>query len=454
MNEVMLEQLMTRLKVSNNAFDSRYKGLGDRRQPVHTVYGGAHLYKNGASMKLGMLAKRHFDEYAPSGQVLAEALGFKNSEESGDLDATTSVFETVFERVNLKLIDEAIEDHRIDFEDGYGVRSDEEEDNDAKLSATAMAEGLASKTLPPFVGIRIKALSEEAKYRSLRTLRLFVDTLLTKSNGKLPPEFLVTLPKVISIEQVNVVCEFLEALELQWKLDSKSIQLELMLENVQCLFDESGCVLLPKFVEAGKGRVSGVILGTFDYTASGNIAAHYQTHTHASADFARQLMLSCLTGTDVGMSDGITNIMPIPPHKGDKLSQEQINENVISVHEAWKLHFDNICHSLELGIYQGWDLNPAQIPIRYVAIYYFFLTGLASATSRLETFVNKAAQASMVGNTFDDAATGQGLVNFFVNGINCGALTEAEAIATGITLDELKKRSFKHIVENRIRNPS
>jgi citrate lyase beta subunit len=452
MNDLILENLMARLKESNNAFVLRYRGLDERRQPVHTVYGGAHLYKSGASRKLAMLAQGHFAEYAQNERDLALALGFDIENNAMGPGSLASVFKLVFERVKLKLVNEAVEDHRVDFEDGYGVRSDEEEDRHVESSASAMATDMAEALLPPFVGIRIKALSEEAKHRSLRTLLLYLDTLLSQSSGVLPPNFIVTLPKVISIEQVNVVSEFLEHIENQWGLEDQSIQLELMLENVQCLFDEYGSVLLPKFIAAGKGRVSGVILGTFDYTASGNIAAHYQTHTHPSADFARQMMLSCLTGTDVAMSDGITNIMPIAPHKGDQLSQEQEKENYSVVTKAWKLHFDNICHSLELGIYQGWDLNPAQIPIRYAAIYYFFLTGLEAATNRLRTFINKAAQASMVGNTFDDAATGQGLVNFFVNGINCGALTEAEALETGITLDELKKRSFKLIVENRIRN--
>ena len=55
------------------------------------------------------------------------------------------------------------------------------------------------------------------------------------------------------------------------------------------------------------------------------------------------------------------------------------------------------------------------------------------------------------GNTFDDAASAQGLLNFFVNGINCGALREEEALATGITLEELHGRSFQQIVENRLK---
>jgi hypothetical protein len=159
-----------------------------------------------------------------------------------------------------------------------------------------------------------------------------------------------------------------------------------------------------------------------------------------------------LAGTGVTISDGATTQMPIGPHKAPKdgqLTNDQILENARVIHGAWKLHYDNIRHSLRHAYYQGWDLNPAQLPIRYAAVYSFFLEGLPDASARLSAFINKAAQATLVGNTFDDAATGQGLLNFFLRGIACGAITEEETVATGITMDELRSRSFVHIVSNR-----
>ena len=124
-------------------------------------------------------------------------------------------------------------------------------------------------------------------------------------------------------------------------------------------------------------------------------------------------------------------------------------ENCQSVHHAWKTHFDNVSHSLHHGYYQGWDLNPAQIPIRYAAVYSFFLRSLPDMTERLRAFVQKAAQATLVGSTFDDAASGQGLLNYFLRGLACGALREEEVLRSGITLEELRSRSFLYIVENR-----
>lgn len=448
-----LSPLLARLSESNAQFAARFPGPGPDRQPVHTVYGGANLYKPGAANKLGQLARQHFERYAADYTELAAALSIADVKALKTTDETlfgspTWLAKTVFERVNEKLRSEPIEDHRADFEDGYGARSDEEEDGHAIAAADAMAEGLAAGSLPAFVGIRIKSLTEEAKQRALRTLDLFV-TRLVDVAGKLPAHFCVTLPKVISTTQVDVLATYLGLLEQKLKLPENSIKIELMLENVQRLFNDEGKLGLRELVDAGKGRVTCVVLGTFDYTATCNVAASFQSHKHPAADFARQMMLADLMGSEVRLCDGITNIMPIPPHKGDDLTAAQLEENKQVVHSAWQLHFDNILHSMTLGIYQGWDLNPAQVPVRFSAVFYFYLKGLAEAQARLKTFIDKAAQASMVGNTFDDAATGQGLVNFFVNGISCGALTDEDALATGITLDELQGRSFMNIVANR-----
>jgi hypothetical protein len=107
-------------------------------------------------------------------------------------------------------------------------------------------------------------------------------------------------------------------------------------------------------------------------------------------------------------------------------------------------------HSLVTGFYQGWDLHPAQLPTRYAAVYAFFLEGLEAAADRLRNFVQKAAQATLAGDVFDDAATGQGLLNYFLRAMNCGAITEQEAVdMTGLTLEELRGKSFAKILKHR-----
>jgi len=120
-----------------------------------------------------------------------------------------------------------------------------------------------------------------------------------------------------------------------------------------------------------------------------------------------------------------------------------------AVHNAWRINYNHIMHSLINGFYQGWDLNPAQLPMRYAATYNFFLGSYEDALFRLKTFIERAAISTLTKDIFDDAATGQGLLNFFLKALNCGAITEAETTATGLTLDEIHTRSFYKILQGR-----
>jgi len=99
------------------------------RQPVHVVYGGAHLFKSDTTRKLGSLAERALAEYAPDGATFANAMGIRD-----DLAAT------VYQRVTEKLRREPIEDYRIDFEDGFGIRSDAEEDATVDAAAAQISK--------------------------------------------------------------------------------------------------------------------------------------------------------------------------------------------------------------------------------------------------------------------------------------------------------------------------
>jgi citrate lyase beta subunit len=461
------------LAQSNGEFKSHYPADSFERQPVHTVYGGANLFKAGFASKLGDLALKTLDTYAPNYGVFARALGLPGADtlpaNSIELAGLTRALEenadkvrvsnppawlayTVYNRVLHKLKTEAIEDNRIDFEDGYGNRPDAEEDGHAVQAADEVAQGMADKILSPFIGIRVKTFSDECKARSIRTLDIFLTRLAEKTGGKLPDNFIVTLPKVVTAAQVSTCAKILANLEAKLGFAKDSLRMEIMIETTQSIINHKGENTVPLLVEAAGGRCRSAVFGTYDYTASCNITAAHQGHTHPACDFARHVLQVSLAGTGITISDGATTSMPIGPHKVPKdgaLSPLQQEENRAVVHGAWKLHFDNIMHSLRHAYYQGWDLNPGQLPVRYAAIDTFFLSGLADASARLNAFLNKAAQATLVGNTFDDAATGQGLLNFFLRGMACGAITEQEVLATGITLDELRSRSFVHIVNNR-----
>lgn len=422
-----------------SVFAGRFAGESGRRQPVHTVYGGAHLFKSDTTVKLGQLAVRAFEMYA------GEANEF-----GALLDIPAHIRTTVYERVAEKIAREAVEDFRIDFEDGYGTRSDDEEDGHTVAAAAEVAKGIAAGTLPPFIGIRIKTFSEELHGRAIRTLDLFLTTVIEGTCGHLPANFVVTLPKIVTPEQVTTLVDIFDEIEPRLGLDPGTLLMEMMIETPQSIIAPDGSSDLPRLLEAARGRCRGAHFGTYDYTASCSITAAYQDMLHPACDFARNAMQVAFAGTGVWLSDGATNIMPIAPHRGDELSPQQVGENTATVHRAWRLHYDHCRHSLVNGYYQGWDLHPAQLPTRYAAVYTFFLEGLDAASERLRNFLDKAAQATLVGDVFDDAATGQGLLNYFLRAINCGAITKEEATKrTSITLDELRSASFVKILKNR-----
>jgi citrate lyase beta subunit len=444
----LMRQLLGPVRRAGAAFMRAYPGEPIGRQPVHTVYGGAQLFRSDSVPKLGTLALKAFAEHAPSAVAFAAAIGLEGPEGTPPAEFAS----TIHARVKAKLEREPVEDFRIDFEDGYGNRPDAEEDGHALEAARALARGLAAGTLSPFVGIRIKPLSPELGERSLRTLDLFVTALLRDAK-RLPPRFVVTLPKVTLVEQVQVLVRALETLEKRHRLAPDALRLELMVETPQAVLDGRGVAALPGLVAAARGRCVGAHFGTYDYTAACRITAAHQEMTHPACEFAKQVMQVVLAGTGVNLSDGATNVMPIGPHRaepgGPPLTQEQQLRNRAAVQRAWQLHFRDVRSSLRNGYYQGWDLHPAQLVTRYAAVYSFFLEGLEQASLRLRSFMERAAQATLVGDVFDDAATGQGLLNYFLRGVGCGAITAAEAQATGLTLDELATRSFLKILRAR-----
>jgi hypothetical protein len=474
LNEDSTREIIERLNEANRDFAARYPGETMRRQPVHTVYGGAQLFKSDTTPRLGALALRSLEAYAPDFASFARALELPGSDElpssvSDDSSVRAAIAQdeaafrrehegvwlahTVYARVVEKLRREPVEDFRIDFEDGYGNRPDAEEDGHAVSAAKEVAAGMKAGTLPPFIGIRIKTFSEELYARSSRTLDIFLSTLLEESGGRLPDNFVVTLPKINVPEQVAALAGLFDEFEKSNALDAGSLKLEMMVETTQSIINHRGETNLPTLLEAARGRCTAAHFGTYDYTASCQITAAHQHMTHPACDFARNMMQVAFGGTGVWLSDGATNIMPVPAHRaseGNALTDEQREENLRMVHRAWRLHYEHTQHSLTNAFYQGWDLHPAQLPVRYAAVYTFFLQSLGPASERLSNFVEKAARATLVGDVFDDAATGQGLLNYFLRAINCGAVSEQEAIRlTGLAPDELRSGSFVRILKNR-----
>jgi citrate lyase beta subunit len=422
---------------ANQEFAREHPGESGRRQPVHVFYGGAHLFRSDSARRMGAIAEKTLTEYAPDAETLAAATGI-----------TPRLADTVYARVVEKLRREPIEDLRLDFEDGYGVRPDREEDATADSAAAEVAKGFVEGTLPPFLGIRIKPLNEEMKQRSFRTLDRFLNALLDRTGGLLPQNFVITLAKITVPEQVAALMDALDG-HVARKLERcRDIAIEIMVETPQSLF------MLAKLIEAARGRCIAAHFGVYDYTASLGITASNQDMLHPVCAFARSMMQASLAGRGVRLSDGGTNLLPVPVHHripgGDSLTGRQVAENRAAVHRAWRTHCAHIRNSLYNGFFQSWDLHPAQLVSRYAALYSFFLEEIESSSERLRNFIGKAAQATEVGGVFDDAATGQGLLNFFLRAINCGAIDERDAPAlTGLSIEELRSASFAKILEGR-----
>jgi citrate lyase beta subunit len=440
LNSEQVTAILDRVGLANQAFDRQYPGDSMQRQPIHVVYGGAQLFRKDTTTRLGAIALKCLQEYAPDAASLAAILGVSLSE-------TLTV---VYQRIVEKLQREPVEDYRIDFEDGFGVRSAEEEAGLAVQSARALADAFRGGCLPPFVGIRIKPLSEEWKVRSVHTLDTFVSTLLTATAGQLPRQFVVTLPKVSVPEQVMGLVELLRLQEQRHSLAQGDLKLEIMVESPQALINQSGHLALSELLTAAQGRCVSVHFGPYDYLSLSGIVAASQSLTHPDCDFARQWMKLALRGTGVRLSDGPTSIMPIAPHRasdGGTLTPSQWAENQEAVHAAWRLSYRNIRHALEHGYYQGWDLHPAQLPIRYAACYLFFQEQFERSASRMRHFLDKAARATTLGNVFDDAATAQGLLNFFRQGLTCGAFNAQELSHAGLDAIQVEYRSFVQMLE-------
>ena len=408
------------LKTANQKLAKLYPGDATGRQPVHTFIGGGDAFTSDAAQRAGAEAIAALNQYGSTAKAFAEAIGLPD-------DATLA--QRVRVRVLEQLEREPVEDFRIDFEDGYGTRTDREEDGHAESAALAVAAGMKASTLPPFIGIRIKPMSRELHARGLRTLDVFVSTL-AKSAKRLPDNFAVTLCKVMTPAHVSVVARACTAIERKRKLKANSIRLELMIETPQSILAPDGSSALRSLVAAGGGRVRSAHLGVYDYTALCGITAAHQHLRHSACDFARHMMQVALAQTGVTLSDGSSNLLPIAPH----------------VRDAWRTHFGDVTHSLVNGYYQGWDLHPAQLPTRYAAVYAFYLSALPAATARLRRFFDKATKA---GAAFDDAATGQALVNFFSRALSSGAITIDEAMETGLSESELLIGSFRKILAAR-----
>jgi citrate lyase beta subunit len=359
------------LSTADEESKARYPGDRLTNQPVHTCYVPAHQFRpdivtHWGNTALATLQANPLDLPAP-----------------------------IRERVARKLATQPIEDLRIDFEDGYGTPDDETEDADTIRAAQALPE-------TPYIGLRVKSFDTPAlRRRAIRTL----DVFLTELAPRIPPNLLITFPKVTDVRQIEVFVNLLAHLETQ--LGIPTLAFEIQVETPQTIIDSAGRIALPGFIAAGQGRVRGLHFGTYDYTAGLGLPGTSQHLAHDACDFARHVMQISAAGTGVWCSDGSTNILPVG--------------TADAIQHGWQTHATLVRRSLDHGFYQGWDLHPNQLVTRYATVYAFYRNGTPNAAARLTSYLDQTT-----GTVADEPATARMLAAFLLRAIRCGAVDPDE----------------------------
>jgi citrate lyase beta subunit len=378
-----------------------FPGESNLRQPVHTVYVPADRYQTDTPQLWGEQALALLDEHAPTPARFAGITGL------------ALVFaDEVYPRVRAKLGRQPVEDLRIDFEDGYGNQSDEDEDAAASAGGRALAGSTGTENAPLLAGIRIKGLQANTRRRGLRTWELFVRAAV--EGGGLPDRFVVTLPKVAHVAEVSTAVRICERLEQVHGLTAGALRFELQIEVPQAVVGPDGVATVARLVHATEGRCEGLHYGTYDFSAAAGVVAGEQSLEHPLADQAKLVMQLAAAQTGIRVSDGSTNVIPYGTFD--------------AVRSAWRLHAGLVQRSLRRAIYQGWDMHPGHLATRYAATYDFYRGELQPSCARLAHYVGRASSGFL-----DEPATAMALASVVLRAVDCGACDDEEvAKATGL----------------------
>ena len=371
---------------------------------VHTVYVPVTRVRAGVVAEWGRQALAAVDTHPEQWRRLLDELSVTSGEAVGVLDA----------RVRAKLAREPVEDLRIDLEDGFrSHRGTAEDDADEDAHAVRVARLVAAgEPVPRSWGLRIRSLGPSTRRRGLRTLDLFLSTIA--ENGLLPHGFVITVPKVTSVAQVEVFTQVLGEMESALGLPAGDLRFEIQVETPQTVLDADGTVPVARMIHAAGGRVSGLHFGTYDYTASLGILGAHQNLRHPVSDFAKSLMLLAAAETGVRVSDGSDNKVPVGAPD--------------VVLDRWRSHSDGVRRALRGGLFQGWDLHPAQLPSRFAGTFAFYRDGWAEATARLAAYHRGAPGPAGV---LDEPATAFALARHLAAARSCGAVGAAELTGAG-----------------------
>lgn len=371
--------------------ESQYPGNRDEIQPVHTVYVSAADASVDTPRLWGEQAVQLLDAHA---HVIA---GLDTENALGD--------------VRVLLGRNPVQDLRIDFEDGYGRREDQEEDAAARNAGRTLAAISQDLRGPSWCGIRFKGLPASERRRSIRTLEIVLDAA-----GGVPAGFVFTVPKLRAVEQVTATVLLCEELEKAHGLAAGSLRFELQIESPQAVIAADGTVAVAPAIHRAEGRLTGLHYGTYDYSAACGIASQFQSLEHPVADHAKAVMLAAAAQTGVWVCDGSTQIAPVGTSD--------------AIHDAIRRHHRLVRRSLERGYYQGWDMHPGHLVTRWLATFGFYRSALAAAAPRVQAYLDRRG-----GSVMDEPATAQALAAVILRGVDAGAFAESDILALAPAAD-------------------
>lgn len=404
----------------------RWPGGAALEQPIHTVYVPADQAAPGIARDWGRRALATLDAHAASPAALAGAVGLEVTE-----------VEDAWPLLRRALAEAPIQDLRVDLEDGYGPHADDEEDAHADAAAAVLLAEAADSAGPRRCGIRHRSLEAATRARAVRTLDRVVGVLAGSATG-LPRGFVVTLPKVIHVDQVRVYVLLLDALEQAHGLPAGSLRFEIQVETPQTVLAADGTLPLAPMLDAAAGRLTGLHYGTYDYSAAMGVGAAHQRADHPVAQTAKAVMRLAAAGTTVEISDGSTNLLPV----GDRAA----------VHAGWAEHARLVLGAHADGVRQGWDLHPAQLVTRHLVAIVVLRRGLTGKLERLAAYLAAAGATAADGGgatggaTLDEPATAQTLAADVARAVAAGAADAVEVeAATGVSLDALRALASRRV---------
>ncbi len=460
LDDSLVQGLISRVQKAARRSDRSRAGRPTARLPVQSLRVAPEHVHPDSAQRAGRAARRLLESHAPDAVVLARSLQLQGWDhlprEGRKVDSLLTRLEQdaeavrrddpdawlaheVYVRVVRKLTHTPVEELCLDFHEAYGVRPDDEEDATAGAAARAVAVGFERETLPPFVAVRIKPLEGPTAARALRTLDLFVSTLVDRAGGV--PELSVVLPEASNTEQVRGLVKALAGLEQKNSLRKGCLKLVLGVDHPGTLVDGSGRVQVRALCEVSAGRCTRV---DHDPVACSGATGRRSGSPRDAVE--RALLATALEGANVMLASSGTDLDAMPPHAGVGLSPADHDTNHRAVRAGWLANFRVVTESLADGVLGGVDRHVGQLPARYAAWVVHSLSTLDEQLSALKLWV-------IDGRTVADGPErlwrGQARLDTVLRGLDCGALLASELRKAGLDDQDLAERSSRSLLDRR-----